>query len=268
MFSKNQEIFVCETFIPDLPITKNYYYCGNKFLTESIINLYNDDHKTYGLLIVSGEETIYYELLGKECLETKKIASTSVHRLKKQKKGGQRAPLYQRARLEQVSLYVKKIIELLNKNVKDSVSGIVIAGIGEIKDMIKSHDVLYPSVKQKIKTVVSTSTIEVDKVLSLIKQHFVIINNNDEKKTIEKIQNIIALNPDKLIFGIKEIREKTELGMVETIYLNPKMESKIKELNLNKVEIIKIDDKILEQWGSIIGVLRFVIEESYSDISI
>lgn len=261
-----KEQFVCEYFIPELPVVKTCYECGHRFRTELVINLYPDEFKTYGLLVISGEEVTYYELQSHECLKPVKIAEITIHRLKKQKKGGQSAPRFQRTQLQQVLEYKKSIVDLLNKNVKSKVDGIIIVGIGEIKDAIKYHDALSDSIKNKIKYVISTTTTSIQQIIPIIRPYIININKDEEKKVISKIQDMILLDPDKLLFGEKEIKEKIELKLVKSLYFNSKGESVIKDLDLSNVdEVIKLSDKIMDSWGSIIGVLRFSF---VSDITI
>jgi len=255
-----EEKFICEYFIPPLPIKKTCYECGHRFKTETIINLFPDNYKTYGLLLISGEEVNYYELESADVLQPNKIASVTIHRLKKQKKGGQSAPRFQRTQLQQIIEWRKKIVDMLNKNVKNKIEGIIIGGIGDLRDSIKSHDDLYSSIRNKIKYVIPLASIEIQLVLPIIKPYIMNINVDEEKKTIAKIQELIVLDPDILLFGEKEIKEKLELKLIKTIYVNQKSENILKDYNINNVEIIKINDKILESWGSIVGVLRFKLE--------
>jgi peptide chain release factor subunit 1 len=254
--NKHNEVFVCQVFIPDLPITKTCYECGHRFKTEYIINLYPDDYKTYGLVIISGEEVNYYELIS-ECLKPIKCATITIHRLKKQKKGGQSAPRFQRTQLQQVIEYRKKIVDMMNVNVKPNIDGIIIAGIGELKDTIKNHDDLYPDIKHKIKYVISISSIDIKHVLPIIKPYITEISKDDEKKIISEIIEMIRINPDKLLFGAQEIKEKLELELIQTLYINNKTEPIIRDCNLNKVNVITLHDRALETWGSMIGVMRF-----------
>lgn len=237
------------------------------------------DYKVSGIIITDDEETSYYECkndlyvrLGyitisdinpsnNLVLQRKQISFKKQKKsLKKTKQGGKNSLRFLRTQ-QSDNEYMKKIIEVLNTHVSKQVQILIIVGVGKYKNIIYNHDKLNISIKNRIKHVISTSSTDFKDVITLISSY--VINIEDEKQIMSHINKTIQLNPDMLVFGANDIREKLELELIDTLFINEQSESLINDCNLNKVNIIKLRDPTLNVYGSIIGFLRFSVLIDY-----
>jgi peptide chain release factor subunit 1 len=120
-------------FEPFKPINTSLYLCDNKFHTEALNELLQDDD-TYGFIVMDGNGSLY----GTLCGNTRNILyKFSVELPKKHGRGGQSALRFARLRLEARHNYVRKVAEFCTKffitNDRPNVAGIVLAGSAQFK---------------------------------------------------------------------------------------------------------------------------------------
>jgi peptide chain release factor subunit 1 len=95
-------------FEPFKPINTSLYLCDNKFHTEALNELLEDDDK-FGFLVMDGNGSLYGTLAG----NTREILHKfSVDLPKKHGRGGQSALRFARLRLEKRHNYLRKVAEL------------------------------------------------------------------------------------------------------------------------------------------------------------
>merc|ERR1719426_286925 len=95
-------------FEPFKPINTSLYMCDNKFHTEPLAELLEDDDK-FGFLIMDGNGSLYGTLAGNH---REVIHKFSVDLPKKHGRGGQSALRFARLRLEKRQNYVTKCAEM------------------------------------------------------------------------------------------------------------------------------------------------------------
>merc|ERR1719464_1416953 len=95
-------------FEPFKPINTSLYLCDNKFHTEALDELLEDDDK-FGFIVMDGHGSLY----GTLCGNTREILHKfSVDLPKKHGRGGQSALRFARLRLEKRQNYVRKVAEV------------------------------------------------------------------------------------------------------------------------------------------------------------
>lgn len=99
-------------FEPFRPINTSLYMCDNKFHTEALHHLLENDDK-FGFLVMDGHGTLYGTLCGnvREVLH-----KFSVDLPKKHGRGGQSALRFARLRLEKRHNYKRKVAEIAVNN--------------------------------------------------------------------------------------------------------------------------------------------------------
>merc|ERR1719159_1151388 len=127
-------------FEPFKPINTSMYMCDNKFHTEALSELLEDDDK-FGFLIMDGNGSLYGTLQGNH---REVLHKFSVDLPKKHGRGGQSALRFARLRLEKRHNYVRKVGELAVQffitNDKPNVKGLVLAGSAEFKSELQTSD--------------------------------------------------------------------------------------------------------------------------------
>ena len=101
-------------FEPFKPIQRSLYICDNRFHTESLKSML-DDNDLFGFIVMDGNGCLFATLQGSNKTILHKF---SVDLPKKHSKGGQSAQRFGRIRLEKRHAYLKKCAELSIKQFK------------------------------------------------------------------------------------------------------------------------------------------------------
>lgn len=125
---------------PFRPVQSFSYKCENRFNTDSLNFLLEDDEK-FGFIIVDGSGALFATLQGNERNIQQKI---TVELPKKHGRGGQSANRFARLREEKRHNYVTKVAELATQNFitnnMPNVKGIIMAGNADFKTVIQQAD--------------------------------------------------------------------------------------------------------------------------------
>merc|ERR1719506_31049 len=127
-------------FEPFRPINTTMYLCDNKFHTEDLSELLEDDSK-FGFVIMDGNGCLYATLCGNH---REILHKFSVDLPKKHGRGGQSALRFARLRMEKRHNYVRKVAEesarIFIHDDKCNVSGLVMAGSADFKVELSQSD--------------------------------------------------------------------------------------------------------------------------------
>lgn len=264
----------CQCFVPEsLKIRKGLYKCDKKFHTESIMACFEpkDQENMYGLLIVHGEEAQFYSVYkltnGKyDFRELKKITE---YLPKNHDNGGQSQNRYQRLREEAIHQFLKRIaetsIELYTKNGLASIKGLGIAGTGPKRNQVPLpkhlseivvNNVSIPSVNEKIENVIP-------------KIEFEQVDMQKEQKICGRIFDMLQTGQaeiDKLVFcKPKKMIEHLKNGFLESLVIHQdslafKYKEQWEKLSSERgcsCHFVKHDDRILNDFGGIVGILWY-----------
>ena len=108
---ENKERQYTSCFEPYKPLKTTLYMCDNKFHTEDLYYLLQDE-KTFGFVIVDGNGCLFGTLNGNNKIT---LHEFSVDLPKKHGRGGQSANRFARLRLEARQNYVRKCCEMITK---------------------------------------------------------------------------------------------------------------------------------------------------------
>lgn len=241
---------------PFKPINQSLYMCDNKFHTQPLSVLLEDDAK-FGFIVMDGNGSLFGTLAG----STREIIhKLSVELPKKHGRGGQSALRFSRLRMEARHNYVRKIAELavsfFIKNDKLTVNGLVLAGSADFKTVLSQSDLFDQRLATKIITIVDVSyggEQGFNEAIELASDSLMNVKFVQEKKMIQRYFNEIShdsgtssiLTSGKYCFGIDDTFKALELGAVEFLILYENLE--VNRYTLKNVqtgvEIIKILDK-------------------------
>merc|ERR1719172_93780 len=132
-------------FEPFKPINTSMYMCDNKFHTEALAELLEDDEK-FGFVIMDGNGSLYGTVQGNH---REVLHKFSVDLPKKHGRGGQSALRFARLRLEKRHNYIRKVAEtatqlFITDGQRPNVAGLVMAGSSEFKYDIQRSDLFDP----------------------------------------------------------------------------------------------------------------------------
>lgn len=220
--SEGKEKKVNIDFEPFKPINTSLYLCDNKFHTEALTALLEDDSK-FGFIIMDGNGALF----GTLCGNTRDVLHKfTVDLPKKHGRGGQSALRFARLRMEKRHNYVRKVaetaVQMFISNDKVNCVGLVIAGSADFKSELSQSDMFDGRLQNKILKIVDVSyggengfnqAIELSaEVLSNVK--FI-----QEKKLIGKYFDEISQDTGRFCFGVEDTMKALEMGSVETLII-------------------------------------------------
>lgn len=144
-------------FEPFKPINTSLYLCDNKFHTEALAELLQDDDR-FGFVVMDGHGCLFGVLSG----NTREVLTKfSVDLPKKHGRGGQSALRFARLRLEKRHNFVRKCAEVAVQcfitNDMPNVKGLIFAGSAEFKNVLAISDLLDQRLKAIILQLVDVS---------------------------------------------------------------------------------------------------------------
>lgn len=220
MTDEGKEKRVNIDFEPFKPINTSLYLCDNKFHTEGLNELLEDDD-TFGFIIMDGSGTLYATLQGNTRSVLHKF---TVDLPKKHGRGGQSALRFARLRLEKRHNYVHKVAEIATNlfitDNKCNVTGLVIAGSAELKTDLMRSELLDPRiVKNVIKMIDVSYGMEpgFNQAIELAAETLSNVKLVQEKKLLQKYFDEIAHDTGKYCFMVDDTLKALEMSSVETI---------------------------------------------------
>ena len=207
-------------FEPFRPINTSLYLCDNKFHTEALSELLQDD-KSFGFIVMDGNGSLY----GTVCGNTRTILHKfSVDLPKKHGRGGQSSVRFARLRVEARHNYVRKVSEFATqyfiKDDKACIEGLVLAGSAEFKQQLTSTELLDPRLVDKIVKVVDIAyggENGFNQAIELAAESLANVKLVQEKKLIAKYFDEIAQDTGRFCFGVRDTMTALELSAVETL---------------------------------------------------
>lgn len=199
-------------FSPPRPVTRFHYRCDNHFHLDELLALYAQ--KAYhALVLISGKEVRYYKVAENEtvCLKTQKVELPNRHH-----KGGQSSVRFARLTEEKRGVFVSKVVEEItqrfSKQGRCTVETLILAGPGELKEKVAKELTLF-----QIK-LIDTPEIQDNTIHEVLKQcDFNKMDDREEKKALEEFHDLLRQNPDRLVFGAKEVSLYSEAGLLSKV---------------------------------------------------
>jgi peptide chain release factor subunit 1 len=207
-------------FEPFKPINTSLYLCDNKFHVEALKELLETDDK-FGFIIMDGNGCLFANLAG----NTREILhKMSVELPKKHGRGGQSALRFARLRLEKRHNYVTKVAEMCAQvfitNDKVNVTGLVVAGSAEFKNVLVDAERFDQRLAAKVLTIVDVSYGGENGLNQAIELSAEVLSNVkfvQEKKVIKKYFDEISQDTGKICFGMDDTLKCLEAGAVDTL---------------------------------------------------
>merc|ERR1719311_1012255 len=219
----NKEKKLTFDFEPFKPINTSQYMCDNKFHTEHLAELLEDDDK-FGFLIMDGNGSLYGTVQGSH---REVLHKFSVDLPKKHGRGGQSALRFARLRLEKRHNYVRKVGELATQffvpnGQTPNIKGLFVAGSAEFKQALTTDTDLFD---QRLAAILVPPLLDIsyggetgfNQAIELASETLRNVKFIQEKKLVSKFLEEVSTDSGKYCFGIKETMMGLEAGAVETL---------------------------------------------------
>lgn len=207
-------------FEPFKAINTSLYLCDNKFHTEALNELLEDDD-TFGFIVMDGNGCLYATLQGNTRAILHKF---TVDLPKKHGRGGQSALRFARLRLEKRHNYVRKCAEMavtffITDN-KCNVAGLVLAGSADFKTDLLQSDLFDPRLaKAVIRTVDVSYGMDpgFNQAIELSSEALSNVKLVQEKRLLQRYFDEISQDTGKYCFMVEDTLKALEMSAVETI---------------------------------------------------
>eukprot|EP00800_Vazella_pourtalesii_P009374 TRINITY_DN2361_c0_g1_i1.p1 TRINITY_DN2361_c0_g1~~TRINITY_DN2361_c0_g1_i1.p1 ORF type:complete len:440 (+),score=98.58 TRINITY_DN2361_c0_g1_i1:55-1374(+) len=207
-------------FEPFKPINTSLYLCDNKFHTEALSALLNDDNK-FGFIVIDGKGALFGTLSG----NTRDVLHKfSVDLPKKHGRGGQSSVRFARLRVEKRHNYVRKVaetaVQLYISNDKVNVTGLILAGSADFKTDLFAADLFDPRLQAKVLKLVDVSYGGENGFNQAIELSVEVLSNVKfihEKKLIGRYFDEISQDTNKYCFGVDDTLKALQMGAVDTL---------------------------------------------------
>jgi len=214
-------------FEPFKPINTSLYLCDNKFHTEALDELLEDDN-VFGFIIMDGNGCLYGTVSG----NTRRVLHKfGVELPKKHGRGGQSAVRFARLRKEARHNYVRKCAELATQNFiaqdKPTVEGLVLAGSAAFKNDLHNSDLFDGRLKDIVIKVVDVSyggENGFNQAIELAGEALANVKFVAEKQLLSQYYTEIAKDTGMYCFGVKDTIIALESSACERLIVFEELE--------------------------------------------
>jgi len=220
-------------FEPFKSINTSLYLCDNKFHTEALDELLEDDN-TFGFIVMDGNGCLYGTVSG----NTRRVLHKfGVELPKKHGRGGQSAVRFARLRKEARHNYVRKCAELATQNFisadKPTVEGLVLAGSAAFKNDLRNSDLFDGRLKDIVIKVVDVSyggENGFNQAIELAGEALADVKFVAEKKLLSTYYTEIAKDTGMYCFGVKDTLIALESSALERLIVFEELEGERLEM--------------------------------------
>jgi len=220
MTDEGKEKKVNIDFEPFRPINTSLYLCDNKFHTEGLKELLDNDDK-YGFVVMDGHGCLFGTLSG----NTREILHKfSVELPKKHGRGGQSSVRFARLRMEKRHNYLRKVAEHTTQffiaDNRPNVNGLVLAGSADFKNELHTSDLFDQRLVPIVVKIVDVSyggENGFSQAIELSAECLANVKFVQEKKLLSKYYDEIAQDSGRYCFGVDDTLKGLDLGAVETL---------------------------------------------------
>lgn len=213
---------------PYKPINTSLYLCDNKFHTEVLSELLENDDK-FGFIVMDGQGALFGLVAGNTRTVLHKF---SVDLPKKHGRGGQSAVRFARLREEKRHNYVRKVAEVAVQNFitndKINVKGLILAGSADFKSDLAKSELFDNRLATKVIQIVDISyggENGFNQAIELSADALSNVKFVQEKKLLTSYFDEISMDSGKFCYGIDDTLKALDLGAVEILIVFENLET-------------------------------------------
>jgi len=231
-------------FEPFKPINTSLYLCDNKFHTEALNELLEDD-SIFGFIIMDGNGCLYGTVSGNA---RRVLHKFGVELPKKHGRGGQSAVRFARLRKEARHNYVRKCAELATQNFisqdRPTVEGLVLAGSAAFKNELNGSELFDGRLKSIVLKIVDVSyggENGFNQAIELSAEALSDVKFVAEKKLLSDYYTQIAKDTGMFCYGIRDTINALESSACEKLIVFEELECEriVLRDTTNEEDIIK-----------------------------
>lgn len=258
------------TVEPPLSLKTRLYRCDQKFVFEPLAEML-EVSEVYGLLVIDRKEATIGLLEGKKVKVLKKMTSGVPGKIRA---GGQSSQRFHRVTEGMAKEFFRRVADAMKQQFFNlpKLKSILIGGPVPTKEDFLKEGNLVTALRKKVIAVKDLGYADEHGLELLVEASEKELAEQEiihEKKLLEKFFTKLAKEPEKAVYGLKNVEKALKRGAVETLLLSKKLEKeKIKELSkmakqiAAKVEFVSVDTTDGIQFKNLSGVgalLRFAI---------
>lgn len=258
---------------PPFPLKTKFYRCDQTFVLEPLKEMLKAS-EIYGLIVLDRKEATFGLLEGKSIRKLRHITSGVPGKIKA---GGQSAARFERLTEEMAKEFYRRISEHAKELFFDmpKLKGIIIGGPGPTKEEWLKEGQLITALQKKIIAIKDVGYTDERGLIHLVeaaKEELAEAEITKEKKILERFFTNLSKDPEKVVYGIEDVKKALAAGAVETLIISTKFDKKIaaeleKEANNIGAEVIYVSTETDEgvQFSNLkngVGaILRFVFNK-------
>jgi len=254
---------------PVHPLKAKLYRCDQEFVLEPLKDMVSVK-EVYGLIVLDRREATLGLLEGKTIVVLQHLTSGVPGKFKA---GGQSARRFERLIDELARNFFKKIAEAAKKHFfeRPKLKGILIGGPMPSKENFVKESDLMPELKRKIIAMKDIGYTDESGLKMLVEESADILVQESitkEKEIMNKFFAQLATKPEKISYGVDEVRKALKMGAVDKLLLSSSLKE-LKELEqiagTTSTEVVYISEETEEgvQFKNLGGAgafLRYQIE--------
>jgi peptide chain release factor subunit 1 len=213
---------------PPIPINTRIYRCDKDFQLDILTDMM-DTKEFYGMVVIDTRDANIALLKGKVIQH---LSKTHSHVPGKMKAGGQSAMRFSRNRDLAKKEHLKKVADMMKDEFlgREGLKGILVGGPGPIKYELIDSGFLTGDVQKKITTIKDLSYTDDFGLHELLEKCEDVLADEEvaqEKALVNEFLTGLRLHPNKIAYGIINVRKALEMGAVQKLLLSEALDSAI-----------------------------------------
>lgn len=257
---------------PPEPLNLRLYRCDQSFVLDALREMM-ETKEQFGLIVLDRKEATLGLLRG---TNIKVLTHMNSAVPGKTRAGGQSAQRFARIREGAMKEFFKRIAEAANKdflNIKTELKGILIGGPSPTKERFMDFDYLNQELKAKIISIQDLTYTDESGLHHLVDKSRDVLAKEEimeEKQLMQKFLEFLAKEPEKVSYGLDQVKKALEFGAVDTLLLSEDLDDKTLEELEDKAEQLKTKVKIistetregvqLKDMGKVAAILRYAFQ--------
>ena len=264
---KQLQTQTCVIFEPPKTLNMALYMCSTTFIVDPILEMYKHERR-FGVALIAGNGYRLYQLKVTGTHITPQLLAHDTEQLqKKQKKGGQSAPRFERIRQEKQNHYARRIAEQMvevytsDNHTQSTIEGLVVAGPGLLKREVMKEDAFAQYFRSKVLTVVESTDVTSTLIDTIIETH-PHLWQADSVVAAEHLQafwDLVVQADERLVFGVAEVQAALDQQLLQRILVHP-LCPPLTVMEGSPTQVLRsAEPRLLRDFEGVVGVLFYKV---------
>jgi len=213
---------------PPQPLNTKFYRCDQTFVLEPLKEMV-EVKEVYGLIVIDRKEATIGLLEGKMVKVLRHMTSGAPGKIKA---GGQSAARFERIREELTKEFYRRVSEAVKEVFFEMprLQGIIVGGPGPTKEDFLKEGQMVTALQKKILAIKDIGYADEHGVELLVEASQDVLAKESitkEKAILEKFFSMLAKEPEKVVYGLDNVKKALEAGAVEHLLISTTIDKKI-----------------------------------------